>query len=145
MPGFAVKMAKQQLNLRRGPTLLAQLAVAGEFPVVIDAFPEEAVQMKNTKAPVDFVFSEPFVPVKTPTTVSISSAAPHPHGAALFVDFLLSKPGQDLLASQRRWVSRNDVNYFADVKDKKMQIALPEWDDKQVELVKLYNSIFGLN
>jgi iron(III) transport system substrate-binding protein len=142
---FAVKMAKQQLNLRRGPTLLAQLAVAGEFPVVIDAFPEEAAQMKNAKAPVDFVFSEPFVPVKTPTTVSISSAAPHPHGAALFVDFLLSKPGQDLLASQRRWVSRNDVNYFADVKDKKMQIALPEWDDKQVELVKLYNSIFGLN
>jgi len=101
--------------------------------------------MKNAKAPVDFVFSEPFVPVKTPTTVSISSGAPHPHGAALFVDFLLSKPGQDLLASQRRWVSRNDVNYFADVKDKKMQIALPEWDDKQVELVKLYNSIFGLN
>jgi ABC-type Fe3+ transport system substrate-binding protein len=125
--------------------LLAHLAVAGEFPVVIDAFPEEAAQMKNAKAPVDFVFSEPFVPVKTPTTVSISSGAPHPHGAALFVDFLLSKPGQDLLASQRRWVSRNDVNYFADVKDKKMQIALPEWDDKQVELVKLYNSIFGLN
>lgn len=141
---YAGKLAKQQLNFRRGPTLLAQLAVAGEFPIVIDAFPEEVMQMRNARAPVDFVFSEPFVPVKTPTTVSISSGAPHPHAAALFVDFLLSKAGQDLLASQGRWASRKDTNYFADVKGKKMQIAAPEWDDKQPELIKLYNSVFGL-
>jgi iron(III) transport system substrate-binding protein len=141
---YAGKLAKQQLNFRRGPTLLAQLTVAGEFPIVIDAFPEEVLQMRNAKAPADFVFSEPFVPVKTPTTVSISSGAPHPHAAALFVDFLLSKPGQDLLASQGRWASRKDANYFADLKGKKMQIASPEWDDKQVELIKLYNDIFAL-
>ena len=141
---YAGKLAKQQLNFRRGPTLLAQLTVAGEFPIVIDAFPEEVLQMRNAKAPADFVFSEPFVPVKTPTTVSISSAAPHPHAAALFVDFLLSKPGQDLLASQGRWASRKDANYFADLKGKKMQIASAEWDDKQVELIKLYNDIFAL-
>jgi iron(III) transport system substrate-binding protein len=141
---YAGKLAKQQLNFRRGATLLAQLTVAGEFPIVIDAFPEEVLQMRNAKAPVDFIFSEPFVPVKTPTTVSISSAAPHPHAAALFVDFLLSKSGQDLLASQGRWASRKDANYFADLKGKKMQIASAEWDDKQVELIKLYNGIFAL-
>jgi iron(III) transport system substrate-binding protein len=141
---FAGKLAKQQLNLRRGPTLLAQLAVAGEFPIVIDAFPEEIIQMKNAKAPADFVFSEPFVPVKTPTTVSISSGAPHPHAAALFVDFLLSKAGQDIMVAQGRWASRKDAGYFADLKSKRMQIAAPEWDDKQVELIKLYNSIFSL-
>ncbi|HYT55723.1 MAG TPA: extracellular solute-binding protein [Verrucomicrobiae bacterium] len=141
---YASKLAKQKLNMRRGPTLLAQLAVAGEFPVVIDAFPEEIMQMKNARAPADFVFSEPFVPVKTPTTVSISSGAPHPHAAALFVDFLLSKPGQDIMVAQGRWASRKDAGYFADLKGKKMQIASPEWDDKQVELIKLYNSIFSL-
>ena len=141
---LAGKLAKQQLNLRRGPTLLAQLAVAGEFPLVIDAFPEEIMQMKSAKAPVDFIFSEPFVPVKTPTTISISSGAPHPHAAALFVDFLLAKAGQDLMAGQGRWVSRKDGSYFADLKGKKMQILSSEWDDKQVELIKLYNSIFSL-
>ena len=141
---LAGKLAQQQLNLRRGPTLLAQLAVAGEFPVVVDAFPEEIMQMKNAKAPAEFVFTEPFVAVKTPTTVSIASGAPHPHAAALFVDFLLSKPGQDLMAGQGRWVSRNDGSYFADLKGKKMQIPALEWDDKQVELIKLYNSIFSL-
>ena len=142
---LAGKLAKQQLNLRRGPTLLAQLAVAGEFPLVIDAFPEEIMQMKSAKAPVDFIFSEPFVPVKTPTTISISSGAPHPHAAALFVDFLLAKAGQDLMAGQGRWVSRKDGSYFADLKGKKMQIPSPDWDDKQVELIKVYNATFGLN
>lgn len=142
---YAGKLARQQINFRRGPTLLSQLAIAGEFPLVIDAFPEEVAQLKQAKAPVDFIFSEPFVPVKTPTTVSIAAGAPHPHAAALFVDFLLSKPGQDLLASQGRWASRRDVNYFADIKGKKMQIASLEWDDKQTELIKLYNSVFSLN
>jgi ABC-type Fe3+ transport system, periplasmic component len=56
---LAGRLSKQQLNLRRGPTLLVQLAVAGEFPIVIDAFPEEIMQMKNAKAPADFIFSEP--------------------------------------------------------------------------------------
>src|ERR1043166_2668367 len=139
---FAGKLAKQNLNMQRGPTLLTQLAVAGEFPIVIDAFPEEVLQMKNAKAPADFIFSEPFVAVKTPTTVSISSGAPHPHAAALFLDFLLSKQGQEIMAAQGRWVSRKDGNYFGDLKTKKTQIPSPEWDDKQVELIKLFNSIF---
>ena len=141
---FAGKLAKQNLNMRRGPTLLTQLAVAGEFPIVIDAFPEEVLQMKNAKAPADFIFSEPFVAVKTPTTVSISSGAPHPHAAALFLDFLLSKQGQEIMAAQGRWVSRKDGNYFGDLKTKKTQIPSPEWDDKQVELIKLFNSIFSV-
>jgi iron(III) transport system substrate-binding protein len=142
---YTGKLAKQQLHFRRGPTLLVQLAIAGEFPVVIDAFPEEALQLRSAKAPAEIVFTEPFVAVKTPTTVSIAAGAPHPHAAALFVDFLLSKPGQDLMASQGRWTSRKDANYFADLKGKKMQIAAAEWDDKQVELIKLYNGIFALH
>src|ERR671923_1979435 len=54
---FAGKLAKQKLNLRRGPTLLAQLAVAGGVPVVLYAFLGENMQMKNGKAPADFFFS----------------------------------------------------------------------------------------
>jgi iron(III) transport system substrate-binding protein len=101
--------------------------------------------MKNARAPVDFVFSEPFVPVKTPTTISIAAGAPHAHAAALFVDFLLSKPGQEVMAAQGRWVSRKDVTYLVDLKGRKMQIPLPEWDDKQVELIKLFNGIFSIH
>jgi iron(III) transport system substrate-binding protein len=137
-------LAKQEINMRRGPTLLSQLAVAGEFPVVIDAFPEEVMQLRNAKAPIDFVFPEPFVLVKTPTAISIAAGAPHPHAAALFVEFLLSKSGQDIMATQGRWTSRKDVGYLVDLKGKKMQIPSADWDDKQVELIKLYNSLFSL-
>ncbi len=141
---YAAKLAKQQLNMRRGPTLLSQLAVAGEFPVVIDAFPEEVLQLQNAKAPVDFVLSEPFVPVKTPTTVSIAAGAPHAYAAALFVDFLLSKPGQEIMSSQGRWVSRKDVGYLVDLRSRKMQMPVADWDDKQIELSKLYNDVFSI-
>ena len=58
------------------------------------------------------------------------SGAPHPHAAALFVDFLLSKAGQDIMAAQGRWVSRKDGKYFVDLKGKRMQIPGPEWDDR---------------
>ena len=130
---FARKLARQEPHRRRGPQLFSQLAVAGEFPIVIDAFPEEVLALKNAKAPVDFIFPEPFVPVKTPTVVSIASRAPHPHAAALFVDFLLSKQGQEIMASQGRWASRRDVRYWVDLKGKKMHISSPDWDDRQVE------------
>ena len=85
-----------------------------------------------------------FVAVKTPTTLSISAGAPHPYAAALFVDFLLSKSGQEIMAGQGRWVSRSDVSYLVDIKGKKMQIPSVEWDGQQVELIKLYNSTFSL-
>lgn len=52
--------------------------------------------------------------------MTIAFGALHPHAAALFVDFLLSKPGQDLMAAQGRWTSRRDANYFTDLKGKKM-------------------------
>ena len=139
---FAKGLARQNLQMRRGTSLLSQLVVAGEFPVMIDAFPEESVELKNAKAPVDFLFPEPFVPVKTPTTVSLAAGAPHPHAAALFVDFLLSQQGQEIMAKQRRWVSRKDVRYLSDLRGKKMLIPSQDWDDRQVELIKLFNDIF---
>ena len=141
---FAGQLAKQQLNMRRGPTLLAQLAVAGEFPIVIDAFPEEVLQLKNAKAPVDFAFSEPFVAVKTPTTVSISAGAPHSLCRRAVCRLSAFQTGSGNYGAQGRWVSRNDADYFVDLKGKRMQIASPAWDDKQVELIKLYNSLFSL-
>jgi ABC-type Fe3+ transport system substrate-binding protein len=61
------------------------------------------------------------------------------------VDFLLSKQGQELMASQGRWASRKDVGYLVDLKGKKMQIPSADWDDKQLDLIKLYNSIFALH
>ena len=44
---FARSLAKQNPQMRRGTALLSQLVVAGEFPIMIDAFPEEALEKMN--------------------------------------------------------------------------------------------------
>jgi iron(III) transport system substrate-binding protein len=140
---IAGRLAKQEIQLRRGVTLLSQLVVAGEFPVQIDAFPEEAFNLKSSGAPVDYVFPEPFVPVKSPTALYIPARSNHPHAAALMVDFLLSKEGQEIMARQGRWVSRTDVKSKIDAGDKNMLVVSPDWEGaRSDELMKLFNSYF---
>ena len=61
---IARSLGAQQLKIRKGRTLVSQLVAAGEFPVQIDAHHHEAVALKKAGAPVDYIFPEPFVPVK---------------------------------------------------------------------------------
>ena len=48
------------------------------------------------------------------------------------------------LSSVGSWTSRKDANYFADLNGKKMEIVSSEWDDTQVDLIKIYNGIFAV-
>jgi ABC-type Fe3+ transport system substrate-binding protein len=74
--------------------------------------------------------------------VWIGSHAPHPHAAALFVDFLLSKRGQEVMASQGRWVSRQDVPYLVDPGSRKVMTVSPlKWGERTAELVELFNQL----
>lgn len=110
---LADRLGRQKLNFRRGSTLLSQLVAAGELAVHLDGYNHTAYQLKLKKAPVEYIFPEPYVPAKTPTPVWIASHAPHPHAAALFVDFLLSKRAQEIMAQQGRWVSRKTSNIYS--------------------------------
>ena len=53
----------------------------------------------------------------------IAAHPPHPRTSALFVDFMLSKSGQEIMAGQGRWVSRKDVKYLVDPGQKKLQVV----------------------
>ncbi len=138
---LADKLGRQKLNFRRGSTLLSQLVAAGELAVHLDGYNHTAYQLKQKHAPVEFVFPEPYVPAKTPTAVWIASHSPHPHAAALFVDFLLSKKGQDIMAQQGRWVSRKDVGYLLDPGARNLQMVSLKWGERDVELVQLFNKL----
>lgn len=106
---IARSLGAQQLNIRKGRTLVSQLVAAGEFPIQIDAHHHEAVLLRSAGAPVDYVFPEPFVPVKSVSCLALSSQAPHPHAAALLVDFMLSKKGQEIAFKQRRWPALKEL------------------------------------
>jgi iron(III) transport system substrate-binding protein len=138
---LADRLGHQKLNFRRGSTLLSQLVAAGELAVHLDGYNHTAYQLKQKRAPVEYIFPEPYVPAKTPTAVWIASHAPHPHAAALFVDFLLSKRAQEIMAAQGRWVSRKDVKYLLDPGSHNVQMVSLKWGERDVELIQLFNKL----
>jgi iron(III) transport system substrate-binding protein len=139
---IAERLGRQQLNLRKGNNLLGQLVAAGEIPLMVDGYNHTGYLLKSKGAPVEIIFPEPYVVAKTPTGVWIGARAPHPHGAALFVDFLLSKRGQEVMAAQGRWVSRQDVKFLVDPGNRRVQTVSPlKWGDRANELVELFDKL----
>jgi iron(III) transport system substrate-binding protein len=111
------RLAGQNLQMRKGHTLLAQLVAAGEMALAVVVYSNRVERMRMSGAPIDWVrFKGPtdWVRFKGPTitainAISIPEKAPHPNAAKLFVDFVLSKEGQNLLRGLRRIPARPDV------------------------------------
>ena len=102
------KLAGQNLQMRKGHTLLAELVAAGEMKLAVVVYSNRVERMKNSGAPIDWVrFKGPTITVIN--AISIPDKAPHPNAARLFVDFVLSKEGQSLLRGLRRIPARPDV------------------------------------
>ena len=90
----------------RGSTVRVQLAAAGEFPLVI-AYANIIQYLAEKGAPIDWVPLEPAV--ISVNTVMAGAKASHPNAAKLFIDFTLSKEGQEKLWDFQRIPSRSDV------------------------------------
>ena len=141
---LATKLGQQKLNVRRGPTLLTQLVAAGEFFVEIDGHHQEAIAKKKAGAPIDYVFPQPFVPVKSLVPIYMASRPPHPHAAGLLADFLMSKKGQDIMYGHGRWVGYKGITAKGpdDIGDRRVVIPSPDkWGDRYQELIGLYNKL----
>jgi iron(III) transport system substrate-binding protein len=103
------RLAGQNLQMRKGHTLLAQLVAAGEMAMAVVVYSNRVERMKNSGAPIDWVrFKGPTITAIN--AISIPEKAPHPNAAKLFVDFILSKDGQHLLRGLRRIPARPDVS-----------------------------------
>ena len=145
---FARKLAAQNLTLRRGHTLMPQLMAAGEVQVMVEAYHFRLQMFMGMGAPVDFVLPNPTI-LKDPSGIWIARRAPHPHAAALLVDFLFSREGQQVYASQNRLVARKDMEW--DFKGKKVPgihiISSKKWGPRYNQLIKQFDEIFrkGLN
>ena len=104
---FFRRLAEQQLLIRKGHSLLAELLAAGEFPVVVGMYGHRVALVKKRGAPVEMVNPDPVVGIVG--TVGVAKRAPHPHAAALTVDFTISEEGQKLNVEQMRGASRKGV------------------------------------
>jgi iron(III) transport system substrate-binding protein len=83
------------LSVRRGHTLLAGLVASGEIPLALTTYSHGAEKMKHKGAPVEWFAIAPAI--GRANGVGILKNAPHPHAAALFVDFILSPEAQAIL------------------------------------------------
>jgi iron(III) transport system substrate-binding protein len=141
---FMKRLAKQELQMRAGHTLLAQLVAAGEVALAVVVYANRVERMKSQGAPIDWVrFKGPTITAFN--AISIPEKAPHPNAAKLFVDFVLSKDGQNLLRGLRRIPARPDV--FPDppslTKDLNLYPARPEgMIEDYNETVASFDSIF---
>jgi len=94
------KLAAMRPDVRKGHVLLAELIAAGEVPVGLTVYNSNVESLRKRGAPIDFM---PVQPVAArPQGIGVTRAAPHPHAALLFVDFVLSPEGQRLFESMGR-------------------------------------------
>jgi iron(III) transport system substrate-binding protein len=141
---FLEKIAEQDVKVQNmSGAALAGLVVSGEVPLSPTIFDANITQAKQKGAPVEWRPLEPVV-----TTVAYSgliAKAPHPHAALLFLDYIHSKEGQQLIMKGGLWSPRDDIGSLAQ-KFKKSYIdekySVEEAEKKYAEWDKLMQQLF---
>jgi iron(III) transport system substrate-binding protein len=101
------KLSGQQIQFRRGNTLLAQLIVAGEYPLGF-VYAHRVELLKSQGAPIDWVATmNPIVATLGP--VALAAKSQHPNAGKLLIDFLLSADAQKQLQRMYRIPSRSNL------------------------------------
>ena len=136
-------LAKQQPSPREGHELLAQLVAAGEGMFDINIPAASVERMKERGAPIDWTALGPVPAVMV--GIGISDQAAHPNAAKLFLEFVLSREGQQLMQTPGRLVARSDLDneQAAMLKQLKVVPVNPALAEKLNEYAKQLRSIFG--
>jgi iron(III) transport system substrate-binding protein len=100
-------LAKQDLRMVRGRTAQSQLLSAGERPLALVLSGHTVLDLKARGAPVEHVILDPYF--AQANKLMMSRHAPHPHAAALFIDWSLSEEGQSMITTFGRVVARKGV------------------------------------
>jgi iron(III) transport system substrate-binding protein len=93
---YLQRLATQDVKLQNlSGAALAQLVVSGEVPLSPTIFTNNVHVAREKGAPIEW---RPLEPVLTNLqTAGMTTRTPHPHTAALFLDYVLSREGQEML------------------------------------------------
>jgi iron(III) transport system substrate-binding protein len=95
---FRQVVATNGVSVRRGHTLLTNLVAAGEVPLALTVYNFTAEQLKRQGAPLDWFVMPPAI--ARANGLALARAAPHPHAALLYYDFMIGDTGQRILAER---------------------------------------------
>ena len=128
---------------RQSHTFMTQLVATGEHDLIVDGYVHNAVAFKEKKAPIDFVTISPTI-IRPPSTIAITSRAPHPYAAALLLDYHLSKEASEIMVkNQGRWAPRKDVPWTVEPQGETHVVSALQWGPKIRQLVELFNKSIG--
>lgn len=138
---YMKRLAALDPVLSRGNTERAALATAGQYPLIL-SYAHVIEREKFKGAPMDWVPLEPAVVEIDPQM--IGSKSPHPNAARVFMDWILSKEGQEMLLEFQRIPVRRDVEPKPARLFRGYQRIVEKPDDYKFfsENVKLYQEIF---
>jgi iron(III) transport system substrate-binding protein len=138
-------LAKQDVQWRKGHSLIAQLMTAGEFPLGI-IYAHRVESDKKKGAPLEWVNTvDPIV--ASVHSAGLSAKPSHSNAAKLFIDFMLGKRAQELFRSLNRVPARRDVEPLSAKMDQtklKLRIVPQDTAKHYDEYVKEFRAIFGL-
>jgi iron(III) transport system substrate-binding protein len=105
---FVDKLADQEISVQdMAPAALINLVVSGEISMSPTIFDANVTLAKQKGAPVEWRPLEPVV--TTVGSAALLAQAANPHAALLFIDYLLSKEGQQVILKGGLWSPREDV------------------------------------
>jgi iron(III) transport system substrate-binding protein len=95
-----LRQLSKNVITRRGRSLLVEFLTAGEFPISIDVYAhrvskaiKDGAPLAAAPMPANFSF---------PSVAAILKRAPHPENAKLWIDWLQSPAGQEVIAQRSR-------------------------------------------
>lgn len=105
---YLEKLSRQDIKVQNiVPAALANLVISGEVPLSPTIFDSNMFTSKKTGAPVEW---RPLEPVLTNVGSSgMTTKAPHPHVALLFLEYLHSKEGQQVVMKGGLSSPREDI------------------------------------
>lgn len=136
-------LAKQEPVFLRGNTNRANMVSVGERSMTF-VYAQVIERMKQAGAPVDWI---PLEPVNVEVNVSMLAAkAAHPNAGKLFIDYLISKDGQEFLKTFRRIGPRKDVKPDPPklFEGFRRRIVIPDAYTNLREITKLHNDALGI-
>ena len=105
---YLKKLAAQDIApIASANRVVVDRVMAGEYALCLDAFLHHPIISARKGAPVAPLPLEPVLTVVS--SVMLPKAPPHPYAAMLFIDYLLSKDGQQRLQAADYFPARPDV------------------------------------
>ncbi|MBI4333927.1 MAG: extracellular solute-binding protein [Chloroflexi bacterium] len=93
------RLLKQEPDIQRDYRLMTEWIARGKFAIMIGPSKEEAQRFMNAGAPMRYVnFEDGVITTFGAGTVAMLNGGPHPNATRVFVNFLMTKEGQEITA-----------------------------------------------